>query len=282
MNIFFKSMLQSIEEEEQKISMDCKTAVEDSRVMIILLTGYLKDLKEHIRKKGFGHLSDEIEFFKVIKPTVYGKLLFYNKVFRIEVASPVAIGDAVRRYFTRRINKLEEHYAGQMSTSEFYRYYRSGNTYRDTEYFVRGNIHITEGLKPYAFEIDYDFSTYYDHEAAKIIESDLLYEYLHDRINTPDQVPDELIRNMGGKPLSWTAPKNALIELIYALHASQSIAYGKIEIRKIITAFQWLFNVQLGDAHHSFHRMKFRSGERCIYLSDLIESLESYMDKDLK
>ncbi|WP_446677061.1 RteC domain-containing protein [Sphingobacterium daejeonense] len=79
----------------------------------------------------------------------------------------------------------------------------------------------------------------------------------------------------------WTNTQNALIELIYALYASASVAYGKISIRKLALIFQVIFRIPLNDLHHAFHRMKTRTGSRTVFLDQLKISLEEYMDKDL-
>lgn len=60
-------------------------------------------------------------------------------------------------------------------------------------------------------------------------------------------------------------PKNALIELIYALHANSSLSHGKIGIRKISLILEKLFQITLGDLHNSFHRMKTRAGSRTTF-----------------
>lgn len=44
----------------------------------------------------------------------------------------------------------------------------------------------------------------------------------------PEENPDLIsINGDANKDISWTNSQNALIELIYALYASNSIAYGK-------------------------------------------------------
>ena len=99
---------------------------------------------------------------------------------------------------------------------------------------------------------------------------------------TPEENPDAILINAdANKDISWTNSQNALIELIYALYASNSIAYGKIGIRKLALIFQVLFRTPLNDIHHSFHRMKTRAGSRTVFLDQLKISLEEYMDKDL-
>lgn len=102
-----------------------------------------------------------------------------------------------------------------------------------------------------------------------------MYSYLMSKIE-PDfvEVPED-------KEFYWTESKNALIELLYALHAARSISGGRVGIRKITGILQVLFRIDLGDIHHAFHRMKVRSGTRTVFLDRLKMSLEEYMDKDL-
>nr|WP_239018729.1 RteC domain-containing protein [Sphingobacterium corticibacterium] len=42
-----------------------------------------------------------------------------------------------------------------------------------------------------------------------------------------------------------------------------------------------MFQISLGDLHHSFHLMKYCAGSRTAFLDQLKSSLEEYMDKDL-
>ncbi|GAA5089429.1 hypothetical protein GCM10023210_14250 [Chryseobacterium ginsengisoli] len=79
----------------------------------------------------------------------------------------------------------------------------------------------------------------------------------------------------------WTESKNALVELIYALYCSESVSNGRVGIRKISETLQVLFRIKLGDIHHAFHRMKDRTGSRTIFLDQLKNAVETYMDKDL-
>jgi len=65
--------------------------------MTIYLKELLGDTKEDIINEGFKTIEDEILFFKQMKPTVLGKLIYYNKVFRIETACPASNGNIIFR-----------------------------------------------------------------------------------------------------------------------------------------------------------------------------------------
>ena len=82
---------------------------------------YLQDLlffdKKDIVKTGFkSDDEEEIPFFRTIKPQILGKLIHYNKVYRIE------------RLFFDKIENLKWKYIEHICNSDFYRYYRLGRT----------------------------------------------------------------------------------------------------------------------------------------------------------
>lgn len=277
----YKEALLNILKEEEKISFEARHVIEESYHMIVFLRNLLSDLKKYVMDNGFRDDNEEIVFFKTIKPQILGKLIYYNKVFRIETSRPINVGKMYFNYFSDELQELKQEYKEHSYNSEFYRYYRTGRTDYDREFFLLGKINPHIGLNSFIFEIDTQFSTYYDYKVSRIIANELLYNYLLSKITPDDSInvfhPDTQ-ENSG---FLWTESKNALIELIYALYVSKAISDGKIGIRKITRVFQILFNVQLGDVHHAFHRMKDRAGNRTAFLDQIKMAIEQYMDKDL-
>ncbi len=77
--------------------------------------------------------------------------------------------------------------------------------------------------------------------------------------------------------LKWTASKNALIELIYALHISNSIkAKNTMEIVRV---FETIFEIDLGDVHNAFHKMKYREKGVTLFLNKLKQDLENHTEE---
>ena len=272
-------IVSDIQKQEQKLSAETSSFMDEAYGMTIHLKELLGDVKEDIVKDGFTNKEDEILFFKQIKPTVLGKLIYYNKAFRIESACPASSGNIYEGYFAMHLRELKQEYTEHVCNSDFYRYYRSGRTDRDEQYFTLGNINCYDGLNSFVFEIDTKFSTYFDYKVAKIIANELVYNYLTTKLS-PEQNPDVLLQHEETKDFFWTQTKNALIELIYALYACDAISHGKIGIRKISMVFQILFRISLNDIHNSFHRMKTRAGSRTLFLDQLKQSLEEYMDRE--
>jgi hypothetical protein len=274
-------ILLEIHNKEDKILSQSKRLIDEAYEMTLYLQDLLGSVKKYLTEEGFKNDEEEIHFFRCIKPQILGKLIYYNKIYRIETTCPVSNGKMYYSYFSGQLANLKREYIEHLCSSDFYRYYRSGRTDRDDTYFKRGNINYHDGLNSIVFEIDPEFSTFFDYKTARIISNDLLYTYLLTKIN-PDENPDVILQKPeSSKDIFWTDSKNAIIELIYALYASGVISHGKIGIRKISLMFQILFRIPLGDLHHAFHRMKTRSGSRTSFLDQLKFSLEEYMDKDL-
>lgn len=264
---------------ENKIMNEASGIVDEAFKMISYLQEVLASLKVSVIKDGFQSEWEEINFFRNVKPSILGKLIYYNKVYRIECASPPGNGKIYRNYFSSQIKELKQEFTEHIFNSDFYRYYRSGRDDRDQTFFRLGNINLQDGLNSFVFEIDLHFSTYYDYKVARIIANDLLLNYLHLKI---ESIEDAIFKDeKTTKDIFWTSSKNALIELIYAVYASRAVSHGKIGIRKLSMIAQVVFNVSLNDLHHSFHRMKTRAGSRTVFLDQLKVSLEEYMDKDI-
>ncbi|WP_073247532.1 RteC domain-containing protein [Flavobacterium flevense] len=274
-------ILTEIKSFEKKVSEETTNLIDESYKVSTYLRELLFKIKNELLKVGFKDDSEEINFFKNIKPQILGKLIYYNKVFRIETSCPVNDGKMYHNFFSNELEELKQEYKEHICNSDFYRYYRSGRTDKDNEFFMLGKINYHNGLNSFVFEIDTSFSTYYDYKIARIIANELLYAYLLAKTN-PDQNSNSILQNPESvKDIFWTDSKNALIELIYALYVSGAISHGKIGIRKISLAFHILFRTPLGDIHHAFHRMKERTGSRTVFLDKLKAALEEYMDKDL-
>lgn len=281
MNYSTQNIILEIHKKEDKISSQSKRLIDEAHEMTMYLQDLLFSVKNSIISEGFKSEDEEVNFFRTIKPQILGKLIYYNKIYRIETACPVNNGKIYENYFSNQLSNLKREYMEHICNSDFYRYYRSGRTDRDNIYFKRGHINYHDGLNSMVFEMDPSFSTFFDYKVARIISNELLYTYLISKIN-PDENPDmNFQKPEGTKDVFWTESKNALIEIIYALYACGAISHGKIGIRKISLMFQILFRIPLGDLHHAFHRMKTRSGSRTAFLDQLKTSLEEYMDKDL-
>jgi len=244
---------------------------------IALVEKCIRKLQKEITGKVFETQSDEIYFFKHIKPQIFSKLIYYVRLFSIESKRPRGKDMAQVKYLQQQIDKLQTFFNDNL---EFYNYYRRGAMSMDEQYFVRGNRDLRMPLESFHFLIDDQFSTCQDGTVATIMAYDMLIVYLRKEVddlnnnleptkNTPMEKPSKLF---------WTGSKTDLIELLYALQTSKCINGGTVDIKELASHFEYFYNVDLGNYYHTFIDIRSRKSSRTRFLDRLIEMLNQRME----
>jgi len=264
--------------EIQHILDECKLALDDvndknlnefSNVEkgIKLSRKYLQQLRVVLRKRNFINKENEILFFKKQKPFIYGQLKFYAKLYKYLLQKPRGTDKSKRNYLDTEIKKLQEYY---YYNSEFIKYYRQNATFLDEFYFLRGNDNIGLLSDTSHFYTDAEFSTSHDNAVAKILAYDLLLNHYTNELNDLKKSTRKISNNeklLESLSLTWTSNKIDLIELIYSLIASGAV---KGDIKDLATAFEKIFEIDLGNYYRSFLEIRGRK-EDCARFSDLLK-----------
>ena len=106
---------------------------------IKLIKATLHQIMPLVIDKTFETPELEIEFFKIIKPQIFSKLIFYVKRFNIESKRPRGSNKEQAKYLNGHIKKLQNFFNNNL---EFYNYYKVGATYLDHQYFIRDQMDI--------------------------------------------------------------------------------------------------------------------------------------------
>lgn len=278
LSTYFDSMMERINAQIAAIDLNSNNTISDSRQMIRFLKTELSKLKEFIMSYTFTSLDEEIDFFKNKKPVVLGHLIFFNQIYRIESGCP-PFGDAARNYYIDEVERLKVELKKDM---EFYRYYRSGATHCDELYFTRGQEDVAMFTEAFFFETDVGFSTYFDYKVAIIISSEMLFNYLFEKMNDngiKDKKEKELQRILQSH-YTWTETKAAIVELIYGLFAVGCINNGKAEIRDLARIFSLIFNIDMGDFYHTYLALKMKKKSPTAFLEKMMQRLKEYMQRE--
>ena len=266
----FEARLDMLENGEGDILFKAETG-------IVLVEKYIKKLQDQILKKTFTSQTEEIYFFKHVKPQIFSKLIYYGKLFNMESKRPRVPNTAQVKYLKHQIGKLHIFFNDNL---EFYNYYRRGAMSLDEHYFVRGNRDLRLPFESFHFLIDDQFSTCQDGTVATIMAYDMLIVYLKREVDTLEkiiEIPENIPMQKPSK-LFWTGSKTELIELLYALHASSSINSGTADIKELASHFEHFYNVDLGNYYHTFIEIRSRKTSRTKFLDRLIEILNQRMD----
>ena len=249
-----------------------------SQQAIKAIIASLEQLKSFFKKHSFTSKSEEIEFFKDIKPQLASKLIFYNEIYNIEISKPSGSDKIIRKHYNKELSKLKIFFDENL---EFYKYYRTGNTCLDKKYFLRRKHDIRMTLDSSYFQSDYDFTTSHDFKVAKIIANDNIQVYLETNIKkyqNGNQDNQHTVANHTG--LRWTGSKVALVELLYALHTEGVLNNGNLSLKEIAKNIESAFNLDIGQFNRIYLEIRNRKTiEKTNFLNSLKENLIRRMEE---
>ncbi len=237
----------------------------------------LENLREYVKDYSFNNQSEEIEFYKHIKPKVLSYLIFYVEQLNIETKRTKEGKKEQVKYLKKLISKFQNYFNNNL---ELYHYYKSNATHLDEQYFIRKNKTIRLNIETYHYFFDNKFSTNYDTTVATIMAYIKLIKYLkHEiaKLNNEHQSMETISPFQKEKQLNWTGSKTDLVELIYALQNVGAINSGNAEIKDIAVSCEQMFNIDLGDYYHSFVEMRNRKINPTKFLDKLKDKLIQYM-----
>lgn len=273
---FILKLNDEVERSLREIESNETDILKHAELSIMELEQAFVDLKTFTVSYTFASKEDEIRFFKEIKPQLFCRLIYYRKLYNIEMNRPKGGEDEQRDYLKRQLCRLNDYFN---CNREFYKYYRSNETHMDEHYFLRKKPTIQLTMESFYFERDPRFSTAADFKMAKVIGNDMVEEYLNgelERIAHRHENGGMLIK----EKLTWTEKKVFLIELIYALFLAKVFNHGKVTLKDIQNYFEDIFNVDLGsNPYKGYGEMRNRK-ERMSFLGILKKLLKNKMDND--
>lgn len=258
----------------------CDISMEEAFRMIEFLQNRLHILRDKLLECGFENEEEEICFFKEIKPQILSHLLYFNKIYTIELKRPNGSNQIQKNYYEHELDSLTFFFHRNI---DFYQYYRSNAMHLDEYYFRRGKPNIRLGVDSSQFINDSSFSTGYDYKVAKILSNEMLRIYLNKKLQHIDKLS---FSSHSNKQLSyknkWTGTKAAAIELGYSIYAAKVLDNGNADIRDIMTGLQNLFGIDLGDYYRTYIAIKSRKKDRTAFLRHLADCLERRMDEEFE
>lgn len=257
--------IEQIERSENDMVARCEKILMELDVQI-------RKIKNLLQQYKFSDWSDEIYFFKNTKPKFVAKYIYYSKVIAIEASKPYADPFVLKKYYENERANLLHFYEDH---KDFINYYRRKSTFLDKKYFLRFKFDFKLKLSPELYSYDEAFSTSHDHLVSQLLANDQLDLYLANKINLKET--GETI-DSDYKRLEWTAPKVALVELVYALHETKCFNGGQADLAEI---FRWTengFNINLGNYYKTFAEIRLRKTNKTRFLSLIQKNLEESIE----
>lgn len=235
--------------ESSEISMIAKS-LEASHVLVEAFN----KLKAFIICYNFKDEDEEILFFKETKPRLSSRLIYYRKIYNIEMNRPAG-SEKQREYLRDILNDINKYNYKRL---DFIRYYRSGSSHLDSFYFLRGQVDTEQYLETFHYEFDQQFSTNCDFKVAKILANDMLSAYLMDEIESLNDNGMKIYTNgFPATKMTWMGSKAELQEQIVSWDSAGT--FGDVPLTQLYNYIQNVFNIQLdSNLSRSFSELKIR------------------------
>ncbi|GGC90915.1 hypothetical protein GCM10011508_17620 [Flavobacterium lutivivi] len=276
MNVKINQLLTDLNEQLNFTDLEIDDPIKRCENAIDIILKSMQKLKLLFEKEKNKSQDYEVDFFKNVKPKFTSKLIFYNAVFKIETKKPHGGERIIKKYLNNELDKLKRYFDSNL---DFYRYYRTGSSYLDHKYFVRGKFDVKLALDSFYFEADHTFSTSHDFKVAKILAHDLIQVYLEDKLLIMENKdPKEKSQVQPKVKQTWTGSKVALIELLYALHTEGVFNNGASDLKDIAEYLEVVFDIDLGQYHRAFLEIRVRKSDQTKFLNSLKEKLVKRME----
>lgn len=274
-------LYQQLEEELDRIESETSDILARAKLSYHAVENSMTELKAFISTHTFKSPSEEIYFFKELKPKFYSKLIYYIRLFEIETKRPEGSERTQKKYLKRQLAGIERF---SEDNRNFYKYYRSGAEYMDKAYFTRDQFDILIGLDVSYFDCDQSFCTSHDYKVAMILANELLGIYLNRRLHGLNGNPvDDKATPLEELGLSWAESKAAIVEFIYALSSVgafyNSKTKEKADVKDIAKFFEIALNINLGNIYRVFYDIRLRKKEPTVFINKIQQGLSKWINE---
>jgi hypothetical protein len=277
MNTNYKQSLFELTEQLSFINLEMDDSIAKSEKSVELSLKAIDNLKKQFLKNKTISNETEIDFFKNIKPKFASLYIYHNAIFKIETKMPHGGDRITKKYLNKELKKLKRYFDNNL---DFYNYHRTGSTYLDYKYFIRGSHDVKLRLDSFYFEADHNFSTTHDFKVAKILAHDLVQVYLETKILKmgKNNRKEKSQHEPKGK-MVWTGSKVSLTEIMYAFHTKGVFNNGAAELKDIASYFEEIFHIDLGQYRRTFLEIRERKSDKTKFINALVEELLKRMEE---
>lgn len=279
LNAYYDEVYNELENQLEIVGQDEKEPLKKMNLLLSSIGQALKKLKSYVLEHPFLDKTEEIHFFKKIKPRFSCLHIYYLERYNIETNVPIGDAEALKSFYRDELKALVRFF---QHISFQYQYYRLGATELDTLYFLRGTD-VQSVLMPEIHELDPDFATNCDYLFSKIKAYEMLQDYLVNALNTlHPSVGYSSTEQKEPSELKWTGDKINLVEVIYGLYFTGQLNNGNADISLIIRFMERHMHIDLSRAYRDFLDIRSRKKTSPTrYIEQMGESIQKRVDDDL-
>lgn len=226
----------------------------------------------------FSRRSEEIGFFKVVKPRFYSLLILSMERYWKELERPIGVGADLVSFYERQL----EHIARFFRQHEFfYQYYRLGGLELDEQYFVRDTV-TSVLVNSDVPDLDPAYSTIGDYLFSKFMALERLRDEILLEMQGGGSAAGSLVgsvKSKKGRELRWTGDASNLIEILYGVFETKQFNDGEVDIADLVDVFERVFHVNLSNYFQRFAKIKQRKlVSKTKFLDEMVVAVAKRID----
>lgn len=278
MKTFDERYLAALEKDLYELTKKTVNPTEQYRAAIALCKKAMQKLRSAALGYAFENTTEEIKFFKEIKPQFYSRFIYYVNLYNFTVQRPLGSDDSQEAYIRMHLDAINSFFDRNRS---FYTYYRSGMTQLDEMYFTRSGFDVHAELED--FEEDQQYATSHDYKLSKLLANEKFQEFLQlelTKLNVEDF--SSLGKLFPYKHPQWTASQTDAVELLYALKTGCAVNNGNIDIAELVAIWEFIFQMEINESYHKLLDITRRKKEMFVFLNRLMDSFWNFIKEKFK
>ncbi|MBX3253330.1 MAG: RteC domain-containing protein [Chitinophagaceae bacterium] len=238
---------------------------------INIVTTSITEVNIYVLSNPFQTETDEIYFFKKIKPELDGRLIFYLMLLRLRQCTVTSGESAI---LVKQLNRIDQFYKTE---SAFYLYYKLDRKDFDDKYFLRKSSAKEFPYDEEHIHFDFATNTYMSAKAARIIAYELFKIHVESTIPSAEASTKKQNRNESG--LIWTASVADFVEFVYSAH-EYGLFGKKVKISTLTNFLSNSFGIRVTNIYKTWEDIRLRKKDKTPFMRSMMSSLERRIDHD--
>ena len=242
--------------------------LQDIHQSIDLTRKALLDIKSYLREHPFAGRSEEIHYFRVVAPPLYGRLFYYVKVQEMGVEGLLAGGERMEAFLRLELAKIDQFFDRH---GDFCRYFHSQASYMDDRVFIRdarenGMLDCVEVI----MAEDFCVGCYW---AALLWANQELRGYFTKELG---RLMSPSVTGVAGSELpelEWTDSQTDAVELMYGLYLKGSFNGGKATLKQIAAWMEGHLKMSVGNYYNTVKEIARRKKGQTVFIDEMREKM---------
>ncbi|MDB5011943.1 MAG: RteC protein, partial [Daejeonella sp.] len=198
----------------------------------------IESLNQFVTENPFENQSDEIYFYKIVKPQFVARSIFESERYHLEVHKPKGLNQTIVEYFKDELRFIDRFFKLHAFP---YQYYKNEIETLDHFYFIKKettNEHAVEQPMPMEANLEVNMEYLF----AKFIAYERMQDCLIHRINMLLNPQVSISEDINNRPvLQWTGDSINLVEVAYGIWLTGQVNNGNASISEIVRFMEEAF-----------------------------------------